>query len=89
MLARRGGGGLGVARVRYFVSGFWRELQKFKNFCDLRPQSKGGPLPVSGRFAAEGHSIQCLSGPVEGGGVHVASYMLVLQRSGQGGAVCT
>ena len=27
--------------------------------------------------------------PVRKGGVHVASYMLVLQRSGQGGAVCT
>jgi hypothetical protein len=32
---------------------------------------------------AESHSIQCLSG-TKGGRVHVASYMLVLHRSGQG-----
>ena len=58
-------------------------------FCGLRPQSQGWPLPVSGRSAIEGHSIQCLSGPERRGeGVHVASYMLVLHRSDQGDAVC-
>ncbi len=31
-----------------------------KNF-GLRPQYKRVPLPLKGRFAAEGHSIQCLS----------------------------
>jgi hypothetical protein len=74
MLARGGD----VAQVWYFVSEI---LARASNI-----QSQRGPLPVSGCFAAEGHSIQCLSGP---GRVHVASYMLVLHRPGQGDAVCT
>ena len=64
----------GRTLVWYFVVGFWREVG-FKIF--LRPSAaiKGGPLPVSGRFAAEGHFIWCLSGPEGGGEVDVASYI--------------
>jgi hypothetical protein len=49
-------------------------LARISKIQKVRPQSKGGPLPVSGHFAAKGHFIQCLPGP-EGGGVDVASYI--------------
>ena len=87
---RRPGGG-GVAGVRYFVSGFWRELQKFKKFCGLRPQSQGDPYLLAAASRPRAILSSACPGPVRGGGgvVHVASYMLVLHRSRQGGAVCS
>ena len=45
------------------------EIQKFKKIFGLRPNDKGGPLPLNGRFAAEGHFIQCKFGPAARGGV--------------------
>jgi hypothetical protein len=50
-----------------------------KKFVAFGRNHKGYPYLL----AVEDHTVQCLSG-LEGGGVHVASYMLVLHRSGQG-----
>ena len=42
--------------------------RKFKIFSSLRLNGKGGPLTLNGRFAAEGHFIQCKFGPTARGG---------------------
>ena len=59
MLVRRGGGGGGHRSDTVLRVGILAQTSKIQNL---------GPLPVSGRFAAEGHSIRCLSGPEGGGG---------------------
>jgi hypothetical protein len=77
-----------IAQVWYFVSGFWRELQKFRNF--LRAFGRNDREdPYLLAVASRPRAILFSACPVsEGGGVHVVSYMLILHRSGQGGC-CT
>ena len=62
-----------------------RKFKIQKVFFGLRPNDKGGPLPLNGRFAAEGHFIQCKFGPAaRGGGRHVLAVVSVGARGGGG-----
>ena len=71
LAAGEGGGG---CRSTVLLVEILARNSKIKIF--LRPSAAitRGSLPICGRFVAEGHSIQCLSGPVRRGGrgvVHV------------------
>jgi hypothetical protein len=74
MLAR-GEGGWASPGYSTSYRDFGTSFKNSKHFCGLRPQSQRGPLPVSGRYAPDGHFTQCLSGPEGEGGVDVASYI--------------
>ncbi len=60
-----GPGGQGGS-YRNFVSGFCPRSSKIQNF--LQPSAAIVTFPLNGRFAAEDHSIQCLSGLTARGG---------------------
>jgi hypothetical protein len=64
MLARGGDGRRPGMVLRVGILAPASKIQKFYH-----------TLPVSGRFATEGHSIQCLSGPEWGERVDVASHI--------------
>ncbi len=67
MLATGDGGGVAAGTV-LSVRILRAKFKYSKKICGLRPQYKRVPLPLKGRFAAEGHSIQCLSGSDRRGG---------------------
>ncbi len=56
MLATGEGGGVAAGTV-LSVRILRAKFKHSKKICGLRPQYKGVPLPLKGRFAAEGHSI--------------------------------